>query len=114
MIGSISLDETYSKKLINENKLGDSLTLFIENKEFRRKIVKTEEISFPENILHPQIVDIVEINDGKSNYLFLEDYRKELQRNNYLGASFFGILSLLMFFLGIKVLQHGKNMKILK
>lgn len=114
MIGSVSLDETYSQELINENKLGDSITLFIENKEFRRKIVKTEEISFPENILHPQIIDIVEINDGKSNYLFLEDYRKAHQRNNYLGAVFFGFLSLLMLFLGIKVLRHGKNMKILK
>lgn len=88
--------------------------MFVESKEFRRKIVKTEKIPFPENILHPQILHIVEINNGKSNYLFLEDYRKELQRNNYLGAGFFGILSLLMFFLGIKVLQHGENIKILK
>jgi len=111
MIGSIALDETYSQELINENRVGDSINLFIENKEFRRKIVKTEKITFPENILHPQIVDIVEIDNGKSNYLFLKDYRKEHQRNNYLGAGLFGVLSLLMFFLGIKVLRHGKNMK---
>lgn len=114
MIGSVSLDETYSQELIHENRIGDSINLFVESKEFRRKIVKTEKIPFPENILHPQIVHIVEINNGKSNYLFLEDYRKEHQRNNYLGAGFFGVLSVLMFFLGIKVLRHRKNMKILK
>lgn len=112
MIGSVSLDKTYSEKLTSENKTGDSIMFFIEDVEFRRKIVKKEKIPFPENILHPEKIDVVAIKNNKSNYLLLEDYRKAHLKNNYLGTAFFGILSLLMFILGVKVLQNGRNMKI--
>lgn len=109
MIGTVSLDETYSEKLTDENKTGDSITLFIEDVEFRRKIVKKEKIPFPENILHPEKIDIVAINNNRSNYLLLEDYRKAHLKNNYLGTVFFGILGLLMFILGMKVMRNIKT-----
>ncbi|WP_435524846.1 hypothetical protein [Chryseobacterium indoltheticum] len=114
MIGSVSLDETYSKKLRDENKTGDSITFFIEDVEFRRKIIKKEKIPFPENILYPEKISIVEIKNNKSNYLLLEDYRKAHLKNNYLGTAFLGVLGLLMFLLGMKVMQHQNKNKKLK
>lgn len=111
MIGSVSLDKTYSQELKEENKAGGSITFFIEDVEFRRKIVKKEKIPFPENILHPEKIDIVAINNNKSNYLLLEDYRKAHLKNNYLGTAFFGVLGLLMFLLGMKVMQHQNKYK---
>lgn len=114
MIGTVSLDETYSEKLTDENKMGNSITIFIEDMEFRRKIVKKEKIPFPENILHPEKIGIVAIKNNKSNYLLLEDYRKAHLKNNYLGTVFFGILSLLMFILGMKVMQHQNKYEDLK
>lgn len=114
MIGTVSLDDTYSEKLTDENKMGDSITFFIEDVEFRRKIVKKEKIPFPENILHPEKIGIVEIKNSKSHYLLLEDYRKAHLKNNYLGTAFFGILALLMFILGMKVMQHQNKYESLK
>ncbi|MCD1115775.1 hypothetical protein [Chryseobacterium turcicum] len=109
MIGSVALDEIDSEELIDENKAGDSITFFVEEKDFRRKVLKTEKIPFPENILHPEKIHILEIKNSKSNYLLLEDYRKAALKNNYLGVAFFGILGILMFIAGIKLIQVQKN-----
>lgn len=109
MIGSVALDEIDSEELIDENTAGDSITFFVEEKDFRREIVKKEKIPFPENILHPEKIHIVAIKNSKSNYLLLEDYRKAALKNNYLGAAFFGILGLLMFIAGIKLIQVQKK-----
>lgn len=111
-IGSVSLRQSYSQKLIDENKSGDSIMFFIENKEYNRKILKTEKIPFPENIFHSNKISIVEIKNRKSNYLLLSDYNKEHLENNYLATAFLGFFGLLMTFLGIKGIQyHNKNFK---
>lgn len=111
MIGGVALDEIDSDELVDENKAGDSITFFVEEKDFRRKVLKTEKISFPENVLHPEKIHIVEIKNSKSNYLLLEDYRKAALKDNYLGAAFFGILGVLMFIAGIKLIQVQKKYK---
>jgi len=109
IIQSVSLGETYSQELMDENKARDSIKIFIENREYRRKIAKTEKIPFPENIFHPDKISIVEIKNSKSNYLLLKDYNKAHLKNNYLGIAFFGILGLLMILLGIKGKQYFKG-----
>jgi hypothetical protein len=111
-IGNVSLRQTHEQKLLEENKLGDSITFFIENKEYKRKILKTEEIPFPENYLHPETISVVEINNNNSNYLSLTDYNKEHKENNYLGIAFFSLFGLFMAFLGIKGIEyHKKNFR---
>ncbi len=111
-IGSVSLRQTYEEELLNENKLGDTITFFIEKKEFKRKILKTDNIPFPENFLHPEKISIVEIKNKNSSYLSLNDYNKEHKENNYLAIAFFGLFGLLMIFSGIEGIEyHKKNFK---
>ena len=111
-IGSVSLRQTYEEKLLEENKLGDSIILLIESEEYERKILKTENIPFPENILHPEKISIVEINSKNFSYLTLNDYNKEHKENNYLAIAFFGLFDILMTFLGIKgIIYHTKKFK---
>jgi len=108
-IGSVSLRQTYEEKLLDENKLEDSIILYIENEEYKRKILKTEKIPFPENILHPEKISIVEINSKNFSYLTLNDYNKEHKENNYLAIAFFGLFGILMTFLGIKGVEYNKK-----
>lgn len=111
-IGSVSLRQTYEVELLNEKKIGDTITFFIENKEYKSKILKTENIPFPENFLHSEKISIVEIKNKNSSYLSLNDYNKEHKENNYLAIAFFGLFGLLMVFLGIKGIEyHKKNFK---
>jgi len=105
-IGNVSLRQTNEQKLLGDKKSGDSINFFIGNKEYRRKILKTERIPFPENYLHPEQINVVEINNKNFSYLSLEGYNKEHKENNYLAIIFFGFFGLLMFFLGIKGIKH--------
>lgn len=109
MIGSVALRQTNSEALILENKVGDSIDLFVDNRDFRRKIVKTEKIPFPENYLHSDKINIVEVRNSKSSYLLLNDYNKVHLKNNYLAIAFFGILAFLMTIFGIKILHAYKH-----
>ncbi|QCX54375.1 hypothetical protein [Elizabethkingia sp. JS20170427COW] len=109
-IGSVSLRQTYEQQLLEENTIGDSLTLFVKNKTYRTKILKTEKIPFPENYLHPENVSIVEIKNKKFTYLSIDDYDKEHKINNYLAIALFGFFGVFMTFLGIKgIIYHRKN-----
>lgn len=108
-IGSVSLRQTYEQELLDENKIGDSISFFVENQEFKRKILKTEKIPFPENYLHSEKIPIVEINSKSKNYLTIDDYNKEHKENNYLAIAFFGFFGLFMAFLGIKNVEYHKK-----
>ncbi len=108
-IGSVSLRQTYEHELLNEKKIGDTITFFIINKEYKSKILKTENIPFPENFLHSEKINIVEIKNKNSSYLSLNDYNKEHKENNYLALVFFGLFGLFMVFLGIKGIGFHKK-----
>ncbi len=111
-IGSVSLRQTFEQKLLEENISGDSLTVFVKNKTYNTKILKIEKIPFPENYLHPESVNVVEVKNKNFTYLSLDDYNKEHKINNYLATGFFGLFGLFMFFLGIKgIMYHIKNFK---
>ncbi|SHM59166.1 hypothetical protein SAMN05444360_11458 [Chryseobacterium carnipullorum] len=106
MIGTIAIKQTYLQEFMNENKSGDSIVLFIENKEYKRKILKSEKIPFPENYLYKDNIGIVEIHNKNTEYLSLNNYNKEHRDNNYLAIVFFGGFGLLMLFVGIKGVKY--------
>ena len=108
-IGSVSLRQTYEDELLNEKKLGDTISFSIEKKEYYSKILKTENIQFPENFLHSDKISIVEIKNKNSFYLSLNNYNKEHNKNNYLAVAFFVLFGLIMVFLGIKGIEYYKK-----
>lgn len=109
MIGNVSLRQTYDNELINDNKAGGYIEFFIEDRDFRRKILKKEKIPFPENILHADKISIVEIKNNTSSYLLLEDYNRAHLKNNYIGTTFFGLVGMLAFILGMIGMNNEKN-----
>jgi len=108
MIGSVALDKTSFYDLINDNKPGDSIMLFIENQEYNRKIVKSEKIPFPGNFLYKNNISIVEIHNRNSEYLSLNGYNKAHRNNNYLAIAVLGFFGLLMLLVGIKGVKYYK------
>lgn len=105
-IDQIAIKQTYLQKFITENKPGDSIAFYIENKEYSSKILKSEKIPFPENYLQKNNISIVELHNGNTEYLSLNDYNKEHQHNNYWAIAFFGGLGLLMLYVGIKAMRY--------
>lgn len=106
IIGSVSMSQIYYQEFVTENKLGDSISLFIEKHQYNRKILKSEKIPFPEKYLHKNNISIVELHSKNTEYLTLNDYIKVNQNNNYLAIAFFGFLGLLMLLVGIKHLKY--------
>lgn len=111
-IGSVSLRQTFEQKLIDENKIEDSVTILIKNTEYQSKIKKNKKIPFPAKYLNPKNISVVEIKNNNFTYLSLNGYNKEHKINNYLAVFFLGFLGLLMFFLGILGIKyHWKSFK---
>lgn len=106
VIGSIAIDQTYTHELMSENKQHDTLCFFIENKEFRRKILRSEKVPFPENYLRNNTISIVEIHKNNLQYLKIDDYNKAHQKNTYLTIAFFGFIGVLMLFVGMKGVRY--------
>lgn len=110
-IGSVSLKQTYSDDLTTENKTGDTMIIIIEDAEYRSKILKKEKIPFPDNILHYDKVDVVEIRNKTKTYLSLEDYVTAHRQSNYIGIAFFGIFGLILISAGTVILISIRNSK---
>lgn len=108
-IGGSSLRQTIYEDLIHENKSGDTITIFVENAEYRSKILKKEKIPFPDNYLHADKINIVEIKSKNRKYLSLEEYIDDERQNNHLGAAFFGLAGLFLIFGGIVIFKKSKN-----
>ncbi len=106
VIGSISIDQTYTHELMSENKQYDTLSFFIESKEFRRKILRSENVPFPENYLRKNTISIVEIHKNNFQYLTVNDYNNTHQKNTYLIIVFLGVMGVLMLFVGMKGVRY--------
>lgn len=106
VIGSIVIDQTYTHELMSENKQNDTLSFSIENKEFRRKILRSEKVPFPENYLRNNTISIVEIHKNNFQYLTVNDYNREHRKNTYLIIAFFGFMGVLMLFVGMKGVRY--------
>lgn len=108
-IGGSSLRQFTYENLIEENKSGDTITIFVEDKEYQSKILKKEKIPFPANFLHADKITVVEISNKNRKYLSLEEYIDDERQNNYLGVAFFGLAGLFLIFGGIVIFKKSKN-----
>ncbi|WP_080778672.1 hypothetical protein [Chryseobacterium phocaeense] len=108
VIGSVVLNQTSFHDLMSDNKPGDSIMFFIENQEYNRKILKSEKIPFPGNLLYKNNIDIVEIHNRNTEYLSFNGYIKATRNNNYLIIAFLGFFGLLMLLVGIKGVKYYK------
>ncbi|AQY22471.1 hypothetical protein [Riemerella anatipestifer] len=103
-INSISWRTTDSRELIEENKIGDSITLYVKKSDYKSKILNPE--------TNDSYVDVVEIRNNKTVYLSLSDYNRVHSVNNILGILFFSFFGVFMFILGLMGIRyHRKNFK---
>lgn len=108
MIGGVVSDQISFYDLMSDNKPGDSIMFFIEKQEYNRKILKSENIPFPGNLLYKNRVSMVEIHNRNTEYLSLNNYNNAHRNNNYLAIAILGFFGLLMLLVGIKGIKYYK------